>query len=137
MDIPKLTNARTYAVIDGWPFGRQQRCQAEFAIETTHRGERVRRRTSKPGSNPPMWNKPKRTTYATQCAICDGDDGKTWLVMHSRGWGQIHIKMGTFQHATTLFEGDHDDRYTKMLDLLNSRTDNRKEKSCPTVTEKA
>src|SRR3989304_4779403 len=78
----ELSNPRREAVIDNWPFGRE-RCTAKFSIEVDPRcGERAVRITSDRRGG---WNSPKKLTYARHARICDGSDGKTYIVEHCPG----------------------------------------------------
>ena len=66
----QLSNPRTIAVIEDWPSGRN-RVRCTFEVEATNRGQRVKRTTT---------GKPKTTTYNLRMAICDGDDGRIFLI---------------------------------------------------------
>jgi len=66
-----LSNPRTEATIEDWPSGRK-RVTARFYVETKPKfGQRMARVTT---------GKPKTTTYYQRIVLCDGDDGKTYLL---------------------------------------------------------
>src|SRR3990167_11435413 len=77
--VPVMSNPRSMAVIENWPYGYLQRCKAEFVVEThPTRGQRVKRRTE--NKTKTGWNTPKHTSYARRFVICDGNDGMTYLI---------------------------------------------------------
>ena len=56
--------------VNDWPWGRKERCRMHFWIESTQRGERLIRQSSKGG-----WVfKPKKSTYTTQATLIRIDD---------------------------------------------------------------
>jgi len=101
-ELPKLSNPRTEATVEGWPVGRQ-RCRARFEVESGKRGERASRVTENRART--GWNAPKRTTYAVRTRIADGDDGRTYII---RDVGShIDVMCGDMKHsAGSLFPGD-------------------------------
>lgn len=114
-----FSNPRTEALIEDWPFGRQT-CKARFEVETDKRGmQRVARYTE--NKTRTGWNKPKRTTYAKQWKIVDGDDGKTYLVEFSNTYGaRITVTPGTmkFTHESVSIDGDEADRFRELIRLF-------------------
>ncbi len=101
----KLSNPRTTAVIEDWPFG-SKRVTATFECETNKRGTRVNRVTT---------GKPKRTTYFAKAVIVDGDDGKTYI-LSATGHGQIVLTPGTLKYPTYFYEKDAEwDEYKPLL----------------------
>ena len=105
----KYSNPRTEAVIKDWPSG-SKRVEARFYVEThPKRGQRAVRVTT---------GAPKKLTYAERVRIVDGDDGKTYILEHSRNYGHITVMGGCmkFQHEV-IFERDA--RYASILALLN------------------
>ena len=87
------SNPRMEATIEGWPSGGK-RITARFYIEQNVRGERAIRITD---------GKPKKTTYARQVRIVDGDDGRTYIAERT-GYGWISIMRGDmkFQHENIM-----------------------------------
>lgn len=79
---------RREATIEDWPHGRQ-RVTARFWIESNKRGERVLRQTT---------GKPKASTYAPQCVILDGGDGRTYFAQ-STEYGFISVMRGNMKHS--------------------------------------
>jgi len=90
----QLTNPRTEATIENWPYGRKQ-VTANFEVEANKRGERVKRTTT---------GKPKATTYYAKCRIVDGDDGRTYVLAQTE-FGQIVLIPGTLK-TTEYFYSD-------------------------------
>ena len=85
--------------IDGWPFGRKQRCQAVFKIEThPKRGQRaVRVITDAEGRS----YAPKKLTYSPRVRIVEGSNGRTYIAELTAS-GFISIMCGDmkYQHET-------------------------------------
>jgi len=73
MDLTKLTfeevmNAENLGndhTVNDWPWGRKERCRMHFWIESTQRGERFVRQSSKGGKV----FKPKKSTFTTQATL--------------------------------------------------------------------
>lgn len=107
----QLSNPRKHAVIENWPSGRN-RVTATFDVETGKQGERVSRVTT---------GKPKRTTYCKRMAIVDGDDGKTYLIGETNGFGQMILMPATMAPGTKYFHaGSEEDKegYEQIQQLL-------------------
>ena len=97
----KYTNPRTKAIIDDWPIGGSARGTAIFTIEVhPTRGERCSRETEKKNGT---WGKPKRGTYSDRVRIMDGEDGRTYVVSHSSGYGMISVMRGDMKYSEESF----------------------------------
>ena len=108
MSTVTISNPRTYACIEDWPFGRHHRCKCVFNVEETKRGERVSRVTENKMKT--GWNKPKKTTYETYFAIVDGDDGRTYLLSFNRDWQVLTLRSGDMkQHVKTVRHDNEED----------------------------
>ena len=61
---------------------------------------------------------PKALTYARRVRIVDGDDGKTYILELSGGYGMISVMKADmkFQHEVI---HERDARYTSILAILN------------------
>jgi hypothetical protein len=108
-----LSNPRRHAEIEGWPIGRNQRATAVFSVEAVAgKGERVTRTTT---------GKPKATTYAEQCAITDGDDGKTYILKSARdGGGFVEICAGDMKHSLRhVWATSEPNEYSNLRSLLD------------------
>lgn len=109
-ELPTLSNPRTEAHFDDWPSGRY-RTECRFYVESNpKRGQRVCRVTKHPKTG--RWCKPKKTTYAWRFLICDGDDGKTYLVSYnppSHGYGEsVAVWLHDCQHTVAYFYPEHE-----------------------------
>ncbi len=116
-ELPKMSNPRTYTLIEGWPFGRR-RCRAKFWVEGKPGRERVVRVTE--NKTRTGWNKPKKLTYARRCAIVDGDDGKTYLLCETQLYQSIGVMQGDMKFSAG-YINNHDDRFAEFQQLLDSR----------------
>ena len=89
--------------VQGWPFGRFERCEAVFKIEQhPTRGERaVRVITDAQGRS----YAPKKLTYATKARIVEGSDGKTYIAELTRS-GFVSIMCGDMKYNA---ENIHED----------------------------
>lgn len=117
--LPTMSNPRTYALIEDWPFGRQ-RCRAKFWVEGKPGRERVVRLTE--NKTRTGWNKPKKLTYADRYAILDGDDGKTYLLYKSRTWDFIGVMCGDMKSSAGSIS-ERDKRFAEFQRLLDTRTE--------------
>ncbi len=71
-----LSNPRLSAEFTDWPLGGSKRGVCRFEVHHEPRkGARVSRTTT---------GKPKMSTYHGLTVICDGSDGKTYIVCYSR-----------------------------------------------------
>ncbi len=103
-----FSNPRKSATIENWPYGTRGRVTATFVVETDARhGERVARITT---------GKPKRTTYAREYFICDGDDGFTYLIAVMGAMIVIHP--GTMKYARSIFNDEPE--HASILEMLGS-----------------
>lgn len=108
------TNPRMSFETNDWPYGRQIRVRAVFAIEQGKKGERTVRITDNPKGGQ---NKPKKTTFSLKARIVDGDDGKTYIAELSQ-YGNITIMQSNMQYQEeSVFPGD--DKYPELLNLFN------------------
>jgi hypothetical protein len=101
--------------IDGWPFGRFQRCIAVFKIEQhPTRGERaVRTITDAEGRS----YAPKKLTFARLVRIVEGSDGRTYIAELTRsGFVSIMQSNMKFQEES-IFE--RDPRFPAVRALFN------------------
>jgi hypothetical protein len=68
------------------------------------------------------WSKPKVTTYAPQCRIVDGEDGRTYVASYS--YGHIYIMRGDmkYHHESLSHDDDHPKReeFEELLALMES-----------------
>ena len=112
-------NPRTYAEIPNWPYGQHRRVVCRFYVETDKRGrERVCRITRKPNG---QWSKPKKTTYGQICAIVEGDNGKTYVLIFTEQYRQITVMQSNLQYMEeSLCESDQD-HYVRAMDVLLAR----------------
>ena len=92
------SNPTRELTIPDWPHGRR-RVEARFWIESNSRGERVCRQTT---------GNPKKSTYASRCAIVTGDDGRTYfLADHMPQYAHISVMSGNMKHGEeSRFERD-------------------------------
>jgi hypothetical protein len=111
-----LNNPRLTATIDDYPLGGSKRGKCVFAVESSGRGWRVSRTT---------FGKPKYTTYSGYAAICDGNDGRTYIVQQSTPPypESITVSRSDFKNADTAMGGKHyftpdDARYPELLALI-------------------
>lgn len=118
----KFSNPRTRAVFEDWPSGRFM-TKCGFLVHTDpKKGERVSRITHDKNGKP---CKPKFTTYATEWAIVDGENGKTYLL--ARGPHGITVMSADMQHNAPRNEvGEYyyaagDARLPELLDLFAKR----------------
>ena len=100
----QLSNPRTEATIEDWPSGRK-RVTAHFIVETTKHGQRMARTTT---------GKPKKTTYYQRMVLCDGDDGKTYLLALS-SIGIVRM-LGTMKYTDYFYpENEEFEQYRQLL----------------------
>lgn len=115
--MPAYSNPRLEAVIPNWPIGAK-RATATFRVETVPgRGQRGTRFTIDPKTGKPSAT--KKLTYASVVRIVDGDDGKTYIVEWSAGYGHISVMQGNMQFQAEVIYGD-DPRFVETLTLLKT-----------------
>lgn len=102
------SSPRREATVENWAHGRR-RVTARFYIETGKRGERVCRVTT---------GKPKKSTYSEQCAIVDGDDGRTYTLHYGRLYGFVGVMRGNMKHQEET-RNPRDPGYQELRDLLD------------------
>ncbi len=102
------SNPRREATIENWPSG-WRRVVARFCIETGKPGERVCRVTT---------GKPKKSTYSDQCAIVDGDDGRTYTLHYGELYGHVNVMQGNMKFSEEC-RHPSDDGYQELRDLLD------------------
>jgi len=84
-------------------------------IESNKRGERCTRITEKrDGSR----GKPKAGIYHDVCRIVDGDDGKTYILGLSNGYGMIGVMQGNLKFSEESFHLGGD-RFDEVLALMS------------------
>jgi hypothetical protein len=110
----QYSNPRKSATIVDWPIGGNLRGEAVFLVESNKRGERCTRTTEKRDGTR---SKPKAGIYHDACRIVDGDDGKTYILGLSRGYGQIGVMQGNLKFAHESFH-QGDERFSEVLALL-------------------
>jgi hypothetical protein len=99
------SNPRMQATFADWPYGRELKTTATFAVESKPgKGQRVSRITLDPRNGRP--SAPKTTTYGCAARIVDGDDGKTYVATLTV-YGQVYIMQSNLQFSEeSVFEGD-------------------------------
>lgn len=102
-----LTNPRTEADCPNWPSGRR-RVHAKFWCETNNRGTRVNRVTT---------GKPARTNYYLKALIVDGDDGRTYIIAHTR-YNQMVLISGTLKDIQYFYSDESKEMYEQIRGLL-------------------
>jgi hypothetical protein len=65
-------------VVDSYPYGFKDRCIAKFWLESNKKGFRLVMRTRNPKNG--VWNKPKKSVYAsiTACMYLDDENKVNW-----------------------------------------------------------
>jgi len=109
------SNPRTKAIIEDWPIGCGKRGTAIFKIEQNRKGQRCTRETEKRNG---LWGKPKLGTYNDVTRIVDGDDGKTYIMSHHRGYRQISVMQGNMKFSQESFH-NADERYQELVYLIS------------------
>lgn len=111
----KFTNPRLHAEFTDWPLGGNKRGSCVFHVENGgKKGFRVGRTTT---------GKTKFHTYHRQCAIVDGDNGKTYILQLALNFDFVTISRSDFKNAeakevgkASVFPGD--EQYQELRDLL-------------------
>jgi hypothetical protein len=112
------SHPRTTAEFDNWPSGGS-RVLCRFYIENDKKGrERVCRQTQKNG----QWGKPKKTTYGARCAIVDGEDGRTYVLIRSENYPMISVVQSNLQFQQETFHYENED-YNLACNLIKNRAD--------------
>jgi hypothetical protein len=87
-----FSNPRLEAVFEDWPIGGNKRGRCQFKVENGgKKGFRISRTTT---------GKPKYSTYANQCAIVDGSNGKTYLLQRLDISNSVHVMRSDFMDAS-------------------------------------
>ncbi len=107
------SNPRLVAEFADWPSGGN-RVQCRFACETGSKGMRVSRTTTNKFG---VWCKPKTTTYCVKCCICDGSDGKTYILEYSH-YGFVSVLKHDFFQAEAIHT-TQPERLAACLALIN------------------
>jgi hypothetical protein len=110
------SNPRTHAVIPDWPIGGNARGTAVFKVESNGRGQRATRETEKKNGT---WGKPKYGTYGRTVRICDGDDGRTYILSHSSDFNMITVMCGDMKYSHESIH-DREERYSEVLAMLTA-----------------
>jgi hypothetical protein len=118
---PSVSEQKTYSApamercIEGWPFGRFERCTAVFKIEQhPTRGERaVRTIIDAQGHS----YAPKKLTFARLVRIVEGSDGRTYIAELTRS-GFVSIMQSNMKfEEESIFE--RDPRYAAVRALFD------------------
>jgi len=72
----KFSNPSLFAEFDNWPSGGAK-VKCIFQVETNKKGQRVIRQTQNKNGG---WCAPKKSTYAINQCIVDGDNGCTYIL---------------------------------------------------------
>ena len=104
---PRLT-----ASFKDWPNGKHK-VPCTFAVETGKRGQRVAKTTT---------GKPSYSTYADQCAIVTGDDGKVYLLQYHRMYEAVTVMRHDFKNADdgTVFKGSSPETFASLKFLIDA-----------------
>ena len=103
----QFTNPRDEAIVDQWPSG-SRRVTAIFSLETCKRGVRCSRVTT---------GKPKKTTYYSRMKICDGGDGRIYLLA-STEYGQRVVIPGTLQGCDYYYVDSSPGMFNQISEIL-------------------
>jgi len=111
----EYTNPRTKAVIEGWPMGRTQKVTATFYVERDEKTRKERAVRVTVGA-------PKKLTYARKVRICDGDDGRPYILQLTE-YGSVSIFKGDMKYQHEHIGMDHNNpRYRALLELFATPT---------------
>lgn len=83
---PIHTSEETAYVVDDYPYGFRLRCKIRYWIETTKHGQRECSQTTNPKRSGTVWNKPKKGTYSTLCAMYLTEDDHVHFAGISSTW---------------------------------------------------
>jgi hypothetical protein len=97
-DVMAATDLGIFHVVNDWPWGRKQRCEMSFSVETNRRGERFVKQSRFNG----RMNKPKAGTYATRVKIIE-IDGKIEHVEWHAGSGSFGIRLEDGSYLSKTF----------------------------------
>jgi hypothetical protein len=112
-----LSNPRLKVTVEDYPLGGSKRGPCMFAVETGPRGVRVSRVTT---------GKPKYTTYGGPACICDGSDGRTYIVRQAGepyGFIQVYSSDLMSAHAVnggSAFPTTHPELYAELRALIEA-----------------
>lgn len=114
------SNPRLVAEFDDWPIGGSLRGKCRFEVHVEKRGTRVSRTTQNKHG---VWCKPKFHVYGDGSAIVDGDDGKTYILQHSKNFNMItihrHDFMSPADESSVTFRSEPK-RFEDLFSLLES-----------------
>lgn len=112
----EYNNPTKQFVVDDWPYGRELKTQATFAVQSNKSGERVVRTTINPNTGQLM--KPKYTTYSKYQRIVTGEDKKTYILGVSHYGGMITVMQGNMKYQEeVIHESSEPERYTLYYDM--------------------
>ncbi len=112
----KYSNSRLKAKIEDWPSG-SYRTVAQFEIEThSTRGQRAKRRTLNPKTG--KWSAWKLTTFYKRARICDGDDGRTYI-LRDWNWSVNVLKANMQYEAENVIESRQPERFKELQALFD------------------
>jgi len=100
-DVMNAENLGNDHTVNDWPWGRKERCRMHFWIESTQRGERFARQSSKGGKV----FKPKKSTFTTQATLIR-IDGKIGHVEWNVNYKMFGVTMEDSSCAPKTFFGD-------------------------------
>lgn len=100
-------------VIEDWPYGRTNKCQMKFTIETHKNGKQ--QRMVKQSCYNGKWNKPKKTTYAFKSMLIsfEGKIGR----LDISPYGSIAIRLEDSSFGESNF---YDEEFNKILTWLKT-----------------
>lgn len=115
------SNPRTFAEFPDWPYGRRFKTLCTFEVEALEIAGDHKERVIKTTINPQTGkaNKPKKTTFAVQARIVDGNDGKTYLIEQSKYGPTIYVKRWDFFDHESIRQGDDAERYAEVRSLFD------------------
>jgi len=100
--LTKATDLGDDCTIEGWPWGRKQKCTMHFFVESGKKGQRFVKQSTFNGRT----YKPKRSTYASQVTIIKIDD-KIGRAEWNEGYQLLRVKMEDGKYLeSTFFEDD-------------------------------
>lgn len=102
------SSPRLLAEFNDWPIGGSLR------------GTRVSRTTQNKHGE---WCKPKFHVYGDGTAIVDGDDGKTYILQHSKNFNMISICRHDFMSPddeSSVSQRGESERFDMLMSLINS-----------------
>ncbi len=114
----KYSNPRLKAQFADWPSsGFNGRTTAQFEIEThPTKGQRAKRRTFNQKTY--RWGAWKLTTFYKRARICDGDDGRTYI-LRDWGWSVDVLKANMQYEQEIVTSHDRPERFKELQALFD------------------